>query len=123
MNCIKLSIRVPAAQEIMLRHIASVRGLSRYQALSRVIEIGINAIMHPVGAVPVGPDLGDFSARLSTLEALTDRSLFTASAAYTYARRAALKGDSDAERIDAQLADAVRDAYQRQRCLAAESLS
>ena len=43
MNRIKLSIRVPVAQETMLRHIAEVRGLTRYQALARVIETGLGA--------------------------------------------------------------------------------
>lgn len=36
MNRIKLSIRVPAGQETMIRHIAKVRGMTRYQALLRV---------------------------------------------------------------------------------------
>ncbi len=33
MNRVKLSIRVPAAQETMIRHVAQTRGLTRYQAL------------------------------------------------------------------------------------------
>lgn len=84
MNRIKLSIRVPAAQEIMLRHIAEVRGLTRYQALARVIETGLGAIMHT--PAPSTNGTGDdalalLDTRLSVIEALTDRSLFTASAA------------------------------------------
>lgn len=57
MNRIKLSIRVPVGQEIMLRHIADVRGLTRYQALARVIETGLGAIMH--GPSPSANGTGD----------------------------------------------------------------
>ena len=45
MNRVKLSIRVPAGQETMIRHIAQVRGMTRYQALLRVIETGLASIM------------------------------------------------------------------------------
>ena len=126
MNRIKLSIRVPAGQEIMLRHIAEVRGLTRYQALARVIETGLASIMNaPVAASPSGNDetLSSLDTRLSVIEALTDRSLFTASAAYAYARRAALRNDSDAEKSDTATSDAAQAAYKRQRALAAEALS
>jgi hypothetical protein len=126
MNRIKLSIRVPAGQETMIRHIAEVRGLTRYQALARVIETGLTAIMATPVAAPVSnndPGLAALDSRLSVIEALTDRSLFAASAAYTYARRAALRNDSEAERVDAATSDAAQAAYKRQRALAAEALS
>ena len=126
MNRIKLSIRVPVGQEIMLRHIADVRGLTRYQALARVIETGLTAIMQ--GPVPLGHGTSDdaiasLDSRLSVIEALTDRSLFTASAAYAYARRAALRNDSDADKSDSTTSEAAQASYKRQRALAAESLS
>lgn len=130
MNRVKLSVRVPIGQQIMIRHIAEVRGLTRYQALARVIETGLAAIMnlHPTGSEHVA-DLGDetalaaLDARLGLIQALLDRSLFTASAAYTYARRAALRGDSDAARTDSAMGEAAQAAYRRQRALAAEALS
>ena len=126
MNRIKLSIRVPIGQEIMIRHIAEVRGMTRYQALLRVIETGLTSIMG--GAVTAPSPTGDealaaLDSRLSAIEALTDRSLFTASAAYAYARRAALRGDSDADKADAAMGEAAQAAYKRQRALAAEALS
>jgi hypothetical protein len=126
MNRVKLSIRVPAGQEIMLRQIAEVRGLTRYQALARVVEAGLAAIMHsPIpSARGTGDDaLASLDSRLSVIEALTDRSLFTASAAYAYARRAALRNDSDAERADSTTSEAAQASYKRQRALAAEALS
>jgi D-serine deaminase-like pyridoxal phosphate-dependent protein len=126
MNRIKLSIRVPAAQETVLRHIAEVRGLTRYQALARVIETGLGAIMH--GPAPSTNGTGDdafasLDSRLAVIEALTDRSLFTASAAYAYARRAALRNDSDADKSDSATSEAAQASYKRQRALAAEALS
>lgn len=130
MNRVKLSVRVPVGQEIMIRHIAEVRGLTRYQALARVIETGLTSIMnlHPSASERVTDPVNDaalsaLDARLGVIEALLDRSLFTASAAYAYARRAALRGDSDAERTDSAMGEAAQAAYRRQRVLAAESLS
>ena len=126
MNRIKLSIRVPVGQEVMIRHIAEVRGLTRYQALARVIETGLASIM---GGAQVRSQLaGDealaaLESRLMVIESLTDRSLFTASAAYAYARRAALRGDGDADKADAAMGEAAQAAYKRQRALAAEALS
>lgn len=130
MNRVKLSVRVPVGQEIMIRHIAEVRGLTRYQALARVIETGLTSIMnmHPSASERVAdladdPALAALEARLAVIEALLDRSLFTASAAYAYARRAALRGDSDADRADSAMGEAAQAAYKRQRALAAETLS
>ena len=126
MNRIKLSIRVPIGQEIMIRHIAEVRGLTRYQALLRVIETGLTSIMGGAVTAPSTTDgeaLAALDSRLSAIEALTDRSLFTASAAYAYARRAALRGDSEADKADAAMGEAAQAAYRRQRALAAEALS
>jgi hypothetical protein len=126
MNRIKLSIRVPAGQETMLRHIAEVRGLTRYQALARVIETGLTSIMTAPAPQRAGCNddaLASLDARLSVIEALIDRSLFTASAAYAYARRAALRNDSDAERSDSATSEAAQASYKRQRALAAEVLS
>ena len=126
MNRIKLSIRVPNGQDIMIRHIAEVRGMTRYQALLRVIETGLTSIMGGAVTAPSTPGDEAFAAldsRLSAIEALTDRSLFTASAAYAYARRAALRGDSEADKADAAMGEAAQAAYKRLRALAAEALS
>ena len=98
-------------------------GLTRYQALARVIETGLGAIMH--SPAPSAHGQGDdafasLDSRLSVIEALTDRSLFTASAAYAYARRAALRNDSDADKSDSATSEAAQASYKRQRALAAE---
>jgi hypothetical protein len=126
MNRVKLSIRVPAGQEIMIRRIAEACGMTRYQALARVIEAGLTAMTAKPAAPAASPGsvaLSGIELRLSVIEALTDRSLFTASAAYAYARRAALRNDSDAERADSATSEAAQASYKRQRALAAEALS
>lgn len=127
MNRVKLSIRVPQGQEVMIRRFAEQRGLTRYQALSRVIEAGLGAVadgpMTGGGGNADNDAMAAFDARLGVIEALLDRSLFTASAAYAYARRAALRGDGDADRTDSMIGEAAHSAYRRQRALAAETLS
>ena len=91
MNRVKLSIRIPAEQETLIRHIAKVRGMTRYQALLRVIETGLASI---TGGSQVRSQLASDEAlatiesRLAIIESLTDRSLFTASAAYGQAQAA-----------------------------------
>lgn len=126
MNRVKLSVRVPIGQEVMIRRYAEARGLTRYQALSRVIEAGLGAVadapMHGGSAANMDA-MAAFEARLGVIEALLDRSLFTASAAYAYARRAALRGDGDPDRTDSVTGEAAQAAYRRQRALAAETLS
>lgn len=126
MTRVKLSVRVPMGQEVMIRRYAEARGLTRYQALSRVIEAGLGAVIDApmAGGCNAGDDvMAAFDARLGVIEALLDRSLFTASAAYAYARRAALRGDGDADRTDSVTGEAAQAAYRRQRALAAEALS
>lgn len=89
MNRVKLSVRVPMGQEVMIRRYAEARGLTRYQALSRVIEAGLGAVADApmAGGSNAGDDvMTAFDARLGVIEALLDRSLFTASAAYAYGR-------------------------------------
>lgn len=125
MNRIKLSVRVPHGQEVIIRRIAEERGLTRYQALGRVIEVGLLAMMEEPQdntASNASDTLACIEARLSAIEAVADRSLFTASAAYAYSRRAALRNDSDANRTDAATSDAAQAAYKRQRALAAEAI-
>jgi predicted DNA-binding protein len=126
MKHIQHSVRLSPALNRTLSALAEQRGMTSYQMLKRAIEQGFAAMTTAKSAGSGISDVGDevaiMSARLAVVEALTDRSLFTASAAYVYARRAALRGESDAEKADAALGEAVQSAYQRQRALAAESV-
>ena len=127
MKHIQHSVRLSPALNRTLSILAEQRGMTCYQMLKRAIEQGF-AVMTDAksdlsGVTDMGGELAALSARMAVVEALTDRGLFTASAAYVYARRAALRGDSDAENTDASMGEAAQAAYKRQRALAAEILS
>jgi len=96
MKHVQHTVRLSPALNRALASVAQQRGLSSYQALKRAIETGLgqmtNAPSASVGAALSGEERATLSARLALIEALTDRSLFTASAAYVYARRGALRG-------------------------------
>lgn len=126
MKHIQHSVRLSPALNHTLASLAEQRGMTCYQMLKRAIEQGFavmtNAPSSRFGITQTSEELASLSARLALVEALADRGLFTASAAYVYARRAALRGEGDAEQADAALGEAVQSAYKRQRALAAEVL-
>ena len=123
MKHIQHSVRLSPAVNRTLGLLAEQRGMTCYQLLGRVIEAGLASMIGTPSAQPsMGAFGDDIATRLSTLEALADRCLFTASAAYVYARRAALRGEGDADKLDASLGEAVQSAYARQRALASEIL-
>jgi predicted DNA-binding protein len=126
MKHIQHSVRLSPALNRTLSALAEQRGMTCYQMLKRAIEQGFAVMTNAKSAGSSMSDVGDemavMSARLALVEALADRGLFTASSAYVYARRAALRGESDAEKSDAVLGEAVQSAYKRQRALAAERL-
>lgn len=125
MKHIQHSVRLSPALNRTLASLAEQRGMTSYQMLKRAIEQGFAAIAATKSAgsniADAGDEMANMSARLALVEALTDRGLFTASAAYVYARRAALRGEGDADKADAALGEAVQSAYQRQRLLAREA--
>lgn len=125
MKHIQHSVRLSPALNRTLSALAEQRGMTCYQMLKRAIEQGFAAMTTTKSAgsnmTELGDEMASISARLALVEALTDRSLFTASAAYVYARRAALRGEGDAEKTDAALGESVQSAYKRQRALAREA--
>ena len=127
MKHIQHSVRLSPALNRTLSILAEQRGMTCYQLLKRAIEQGFAVMTNASTGQPDSNDISSglaaLSARLDLLEAFSDRSLFTASAAYVYARRAALRGDSEAEKTDAAMGEAAQAAYKRQRALAAEILS
>jgi hypothetical protein len=123
MKHIQHSVRLSPAVNRTLGVLAEQRGLTCYQLLGRAIEAGLASMIGMPPGQPSVATLGeDIAARLFALEALADRCLFTASAAYVYARRAALRGEGDADKLDTALSEAVQSAYARQRALAGEIL-
>jgi predicted DNA-binding protein len=126
MKHIQHSLRLSPALNRTLSALAEQRGMTCYQMLKRAIEQGFavmtNAKCAGSSISDVGDEMATLSARLVLVEALADRGLFTASAAYVYARRAALRGEGDVDKADAALGEAVQSAYKRQRALAAEAM-
>ena len=127
MRRIQLSIRVTRAQDAALRAYAASSGLqTRYQAAVRAIETGLNALVgqRPLDVASPDPEvadaLGEILVRLRRVEGLADRSLYTSSAAYAYARYGALRQNSGAGQVDVQIADAAQEAYRRQKELAGD---
>jgi predicted transcriptional regulator len=126
MKHVQHSVRLSPALNRILAALAEQRGMTSYQMLKRAIEQGF-AVMTTAKSTgsniaDVGDEIAAMSARLALVEALADRGLFTASAAYVYARRAALRGEGDADKADAALGESVQSAYKRQRALAAEAM-
>ncbi len=122
MNKVTVSLRIPAPLNVVLTDYAKAPGYcSRYQAAIRAFETGLGVL---VGSTQVAANneamtdgLGELLARAERLESLVDRTLFTASAAYAYARRGAVRTEAD-NKMDQLIAEAAQEAYRRQRDLA-----
>lgn len=118
MTWVKHNIRLSPAQDRTLVRFAEQRGLTRYKMLGRVVDHGLavveNGMSTPNDMRDLTIEIAAMSVRFVELERVLDRALFTACAAYSYARQAALGGRCSDETITA---DAVA-AYERQRSLA-----
>lgn len=122
MNKVTVSLRIPGALNAVLTDYAKGPGYcSRYQAAIRALETGLGVLVgstqFAAGDDAVADGLGELLARAARLEALMDRTLFTASAAYAYARRGVVRSETDSK-MDQLIAEAAQDAYRRQRDLA-----
>lgn len=117
-----VSLRLTRQQIAFLRRHAEAHSVSLYQASNRAMEAGLAALAGAaeLGAQeePITPLIGELLARVERLEALADRALYSATAAYSYARQAALASARDAKALDDAVAEAAGEAYRRQRDLA-----
>lgn len=123
MHRVSLSLRLTRTQDAAVQRYAEAHGVTRYQAAIRVMEAGLAAIV--ASSTPPSGDgtdtaaaIGELMVRADRLERLIDRALFTAAAAYTFARQAALSGAHDLAKLDQALSEAAGEAYRRQRDLA-----
>jgi hypothetical protein len=118
---IKRTIRLNPSQARTLTAFANRRGLSEYALLLKVIDAGFLALLHgadkEADLAEMASVIGSISERLADAERVLDRTLFTACAAYAYARSSALGGRKSDEVIAAE----ARAAFERQRKLAGES--
>ncbi len=117
------SVRLPVAFDKALRALAVRQGISVYAMLQRSVIAGITAQTNPpehdAGNREMIAELVSVSTRMTDVERLIDRTLYTACAAYSYARCAAL----GARKSDEIIAAEIKAAYDRQRRLSQESQS
>lgn len=115
------TVRLSPAQHRTLAGFARQRGLSEYAMLARVVDAGLAALVQGTGSAidarEIVAELASVSTRIVEVERMLDRALFTACAAYCYARSAA----SGARKSDEIVTDEITAAYNRQRRLAQEN--
>lgn len=114
------TVRLNPSQHRILAGYAAKRGLSEYAMLARIVDAGFAAILHgadkEADTREIAAEVGAISERLAEVERVLDRALFTACAAYAYARHSALGTRKSDEAIAAE----ARAAFERQRSLALE---
>lgn len=114
------TVRLTPARYRTLVGFAKTHGLSEYAMLARVVDAGLAALVHGSGneidTREIVTELASVSTRLVDVERMLDRALFTACAAYCYARSSATGARKSDEVITAE----INAAYDRQRRLSQE---
>jgi hypothetical protein len=114
------TVRLTPARHRALAGFAKSYGLSEYAMLARVVDAGLAALVHGAGNQidnrEIVSELASVSTRIVDVERMLDRALFTACAAYCYARHAALGAHTTDEAVTAE----INAAYDRQRQRAQE---
>lgn len=120
MKLVRHTIRLPESLDKTLRVLAERHGISVYALLPRAVKAGVAALTNPPApdTLPreIVAELASVSTRIVDLERMLDRALFTACAAYCYARSAALGARTNDETVTAE----INAAYDRQRRLSQE---
>lgn len=115
MTLARHNVRLTAALEKALRELAEQQGVTPYAMLQRSVKAGIAAQTKPSydenEARELVAEIASISTRLTEIEGLVDRTLFTACAAYCFARSAAMGGGKSDEIITGE----VNRVYDRQR--------
>ncbi|WOF45829.1 hypothetical protein KNJ79_20775 (plasmid) [Sphingopyxis indica] len=123
MKLVRHTVRLPVEVDKAVGELAKAKGDTAYAILATCVEAGVAALSSPVGDGSDNRELVaeivSISARLVDVERMLDRTLFTACAAYCYARSAAFGGGKSDEEISAEIGRA----YDRQRRLAEEDRS
>jgi hypothetical protein len=123
MKAVQYTVRVPAAVDKAMQKLAAQQNVTPYEMLQRSVKAGIAAQLNPPvaddGSRELLAEVASISTRLADVERMLDRTLFTACAAYCYARSAALAGG----KTDEDIAVEVGPAYERQRRLSQEKQS
>lgn len=120
MKLVKHTVRLRTDLDRSVLSLAKARNMTSYAVLPLCVEAGIAALGNPAPQHTIDRELvsevASVSTRLDDLERLLDRTLFTACAAYCYARSAA-KRDGKADDI---IRGEIDGAYARQRAMAEE---
>ena len=120
MKLVRHTLRLPVALDKTLRTLAERQGISAYAMLQRSVKAGIATQLNPpardTGKSEMVAELASVSTRMVDVERMLDRALFTACAAYCYARSAATGARKSDEIITAE----INAAYDRQRRLSQE---
>ena len=120
MKPVQHTVRLPVSLDKALNALAQRQGVSVYAMLQRSVKAGIAAQSNPpardTGNREIVTELASVSTRIVDVERMLDRALFTACAAYCYARNAALGARTNDETITAE----INAAYDRQRRRAQE---
>ncbi|WP_236656395.1 hypothetical protein [Acidiphilium sp. C61] len=120
MKFVQHSVRLPLTLSKALQRAAQARETSTYALLQQCVRVGIASLSDdqtaPQLTAEIAQEIGALAARLAHVERLTERTLFVACAAYTYARAAA--GPSADQ---SKLTQAIQDAFTRQIKLAGDS--
>ncbi|HET6523151.1 hypothetical protein [Sphingopyxis sp.] len=120
MKTIQYTVRVPAAVDKAMQKLAAQQNVTPYEMLQRCVKAGVNAqLILPAadgGSHELVAEVASISTRLADVERMLDRTLFTACAAYCYARSAAMGGEKTDEVITAE----TNRAYDRQLAAMAE---
>lgn len=120
MKLVKHTVRLRSDVDRSVVSLARSRNMTSYAVLPLCVEAGIAALGGPAPRHTADrellTELATLNPRLDDLQRLVDRTLFTACAAYCYARSAA-KRDGKAEDI---IRAEIDGAYARQRAMAEE---
>lgn len=118
MTLARHNVRLTVALEKALRKLADQQGVTPYAMLQRSVRAGIAAqaklSSHENEAGELVAEIASISTRLADIEGLVDRTLFTACAAYCFARSAAMGGGKSDEIVTGE----INRAYDRQRAIA-----
>ena len=123
MKLVRHTVRLPASSDKTLRTLAHRHDVSVYAMLQRSVNTGLAALASPSVNHEINQELfaevAALSVRIVSMERMLDRALFTACAAYCYARSAAL----EARKSDDIIAAEIKAAYERQRRLSQDGQS
>ena len=114
------SVRLPVSLDKALRALAERHGVSVYAMLQRSVKAGVTSLANPpspdTAPREIVADLVSVGTRIVDVERMLDRTLFTACAAYCYARSAAM----GVRMTDEAIAADINESYDRQRRLSQE---